>query len=143
MSPRRVIAAALAGAALFSAGAEAQPPLSLKETRTQAAEADALGREVAYTNSVCGLSMTAAVDWPTASAWPEIADLVSQCDRALGAVETLCRAGPKKPQIANLDRFVCAGDGAGPSIRGRTFRFGAAPGVDSFERTRAFLEDLR
>lgn len=123
--------------------AAAQPPLSLKETRVQAAEAESLGKEVAYTNSVCGLSMSAAVDWQSADAWPDVADLVAQCDLALGAVETACRAGGPPPQIASLTRFVCAGDGSGPSIRARTFRFGAARGGDSFERTRVFLDGLR
>lgn len=137
----------LARAALFlfaslSAGsAVAQPPLSLKETRALEAETQGLSEEVAYTNSVCGLSMSAAVDWP--SAWTDIAALIAQCDRALGAVEASCRAGAPKAEIANLTRFVCAGDGAGPAIRGRTFRFGAARGADSFERTRVFIDGLR
>ena len=141
---RRIAACigAIAAAACAPIEARAQPPLSLKETRALEADEQSLSQQVAYTNGVCGLSMSAAIDWPSAAAWPEASELIGQCDRALGALETTCRAGAPKAEIAGLARFVCAGDGSGPSIRNRTFRFGASRGGDGFERTRAFLVAL-
>lgn len=122
------------------AGAAGAQPLtqSLRATRAQDGAEQALAGEVAYTNGVCGLSMSSAIDWPSASDWDGAA-LVGACDRALGAIEASCRGG-KPALVAALTRFVCAGDGAGPSIRNRTFRFGAAPGGDGFDETRALLQ---
>lgn len=142
-SPLALCISALILSVVAQLNADAQPALSLKEARAQDAQSQSLAEQVAYTNSVCGLSMSAEVDWGSAAAWPEGSGLITQCDLALGAIESSCRAGAPKADITSLSRFICAGDGSGPSIRGRTFRFGAARGADSFERTRAFIDGLR
>lgn len=111
---------------------------SLKEAREQEAIEAALARQVSYTNEVCGLQLQSDIDWPSASGWGGD-DLVGACDRALGAVETQCRAGSKRT-VAQLTRFICAGDGAGPAFNGGVFRFGAARGADGFAQTRALLD---
>ncbi|MBY0421465.1 MAG: hypothetical protein K2Q06_04115 [Parvularculaceae bacterium] len=134
--------ALLALIAALSGAAAAQPRQSLREARAQDAAEQLLASQVAYTNSVCGLTMTSGIDWATVGDWPDAA-LVDACDRALGAVELACRAGSRKSQIASLSRVVCAGDGSGPSLQARVFRYGAAVGVDAFEQTRAMLDALR
>lgn len=133
---RKFLHAVSLAAALFAAGAAGAQ--SLKATRAQEADESQLSREVAYTNSVCGLDMRARIDWRSADDWPAGASLVDACDRALGAVEASCR-GKGGARIGSPSVFVCAGDGTGPSLSGGTLRYGAAPGIDSFADMRAFL----
>lgn len=112
---------------------------SLKSLRAQEAEERALEGEAAYTNSVCEANMGARIDWGSAAGWPEGESLVDACDGALGALEAACRAGGKT-RLQNLSTFVCAGDGSGPSLSGRTFRYGASPGQSGFDETRDYLD---
>ncbi|MGE0408677.1 MAG: hypothetical protein AB7P23_05365 [Amphiplicatus sp.] len=135
MPARAFIAIAAAAASLSAATfADAQ---SLKSLRVREAEEGALAREVAYTNSVCGSTMSSSIDWRTAN-WPEGESIVAACDGALGALEAQCRSGAKK-NAALLTSFTCAGDSAGPSLSGGDFRYGATPGESGFSETQAFL----
>jgi hypothetical protein len=122
---------------LATASAQAQ---SLKSLRARDAEAAALSREIAYTNSVCDSDMDAAIDWNSAADWPEGGSLAAACDSALGALEAVCRSGKGKARAQSLSRFVCAGDGAGPALRGGSFRYGASPGVNGFSETMRYLD---
>jgi hypothetical protein len=116
-----------------SAGAQ-----SLRSLRAQEADAAALAREAAYTSSVCGASISARIDWPSASSWPEGQSLAAACDGALGALETLCRNG--RGRGGRVSSFTCAGDGSGPTLSGASFRFGASPGGDSYSNALPYLE---
>lgn len=131
----RPLATALA-AAIIAAPAGAQ---SLKSMRAQEADEQALAREVAYTNTVCASSIASRIDWRASAGWPAGASLVDACDGALGAIEAMCRSDAGKARAQGIATFVCAGDGAGPSISGRTFRYGARPGVSGFRETRDYL----
>lgn len=123
------LAAALAPA---SGGAGSQ---SLRDLRARDADDRALAREAAYTSEVCGRPVAASIDWASASGWPAGESLVDACDGALGAVETICRAGRKNV----VDRFVCAGDRSGASLSGKTLRYGASPGGNGYAATLATI----
>ncbi len=113
---------------------------SLKELRVRDAEEAALDREVAYTQSVCGSSIDASIDWRSAADWPESVSLTLSCDGALGAVEAYCRTGEGKSRAQRITRFVCAGDGSGASLRGGTLRYGATPGDNGFVDTKMLID---
>jgi hypothetical protein len=132
---RSLHAAALAFLALVGS-ASAQ---SLRALRAQDADDSRLAEEISYTNSVCGGSISGRIDWLSAIGWPESESLAEACDGALGALETVCRGGGAA-RAAKVSAFVCAGDGSGPSLRGGTFRYGAAPGGDSFGDSLSYLE---
>lgn len=139
---RRCFAAALtAGAGLCFAvsftPAASQP---LREIRAQEAEERSLDREVAYTESICGISLTAVIDWRSAANWPASVSLANSCDGALGAIEAICRDADGKSRVRRINRFVCAGDGAGASLRGGSLRYGATPGGNGFSETKALLD---
>ena len=130
----RVIGAAVLCAALCLGAASAQ---SLKELRLQDAEETALEAEVAYTKSVCGGRISATIDWRSAADWPDGVSLVSSCDGALGALEAYCRSAG---EMKKINRFVCAGDGSGASLRGGMLRYGASPGDNGYAETKALLD---
>lgn len=138
---RRLAAAVAAGASLCVAlsftPASGQ---SLRDLRAQDAEEQALDREVAYTESICGISLKATIDWRSAKDWPSSASLTNSCDGALGALEAICRNAEGKSRALRINRFVCAGDGAGASLRGGTLRYGASPGANGFSETKALLD---
>jgi len=113
---------------------------SLKELRVRDAEETALDREVAYTQSVCGSAIGASIDWRSAADWPASVSLTSSCDGALGALEAYCRTRDGKSRAKRITRFVCAGDGAGASLRGGTLRYGATPGDNGFADTKALID---
>lgn len=117
-------------AAVSAATASAQ---SLKDLRARERENRALASEAAYTSKVCGRSISASIDWSTAEDWPAGESLVAVCDGALGAVETICRRG----RTTIVDRFVCAGDGSGANLSGKTLRYGAVPGGNGYATTLA------
>ncbi len=122
-----VAAIALAGAA------EAQ---SLRDERAREDNAAALADEAYYTRKVCGNEIRAEIDWASAGDW-QAGLLIAECDRALGALEAACRAGDKRAQRVN--RFVCAGDGAGARLSGQSLRYGAERGANAFAETREAL----
>lgn len=138
---RRLVAAFAAGASLCAAmsftPASGQ---SLRELRARDAEQQALDREVAYTESICGISVRATIDWRSAADWPSSASLTNSCDGALGALEAICRNADGKSRARRINRFICAGDGAGASLRGGTLRYGASPGSNGFSETKALLD---
>lgn len=137
---RKLFAFAFGALALAVSPAFAQ---SLKSLRAQEAEEAALAREVAYTNAVCGSRMSSSIDWAsTGDSWSDDASLVDACDSALGAVEAACRSGRARARIEAVSQFVCAGDGGGPSLHGRTLRFGATPRQAGFAEMRDFLDGL-
>lgn len=117
-------------AALSAAGASAQ---SLKDLRAQERENRELARQAAFTSEVCGQTIAASIDWASAADWPAGESLAAVCDGALGAVETVCRRGRTKV----VSRFVCAGDGSGAELSGKTLRFGASPGGNGYAATLA------
>lgn len=125
----------LAWLSIMTAGASAQ---SLRSLRQQEADNIALAREAAYTSSVCGAPISARIDWSSASSWPEGESLAAACDGALGAIETICRND--RARGGKIRSFVCAGDGAGPSLSGGTFRYGAAPGEDGYSSSLDYLQ---
>ena len=112
-------------AALSAATASAQ---SLKDLRARERENRALASEAAYTSKICGRSIAASIDWSTAEDWPAGESLAAVCDGALGAVETICRRG----RTNVVDRFVCAGDGSGADLSGKTLLYGAEPGGNGY-----------
>ncbi|HXI87040.1 MAG TPA: hypothetical protein VNH64_06245 [Parvularculaceae bacterium] len=126
-------------AALAAAGGAGSQ--SLKSLRAQESEETALDHQVAYTNSVCGTNIASSIDWPSTASWPENESLVEACDGALGALEAICRADDGKKRAQKLTAFVCAGDGAGPSLHGSTFRYGASPGEDAFSDAMPYIKD--
>jgi hypothetical protein len=136
MLVRAITRGCLVAALLATASAQAQ---SLKSLRARDAEAAALSREIAYTNSVCDSDMDAAIDWSSSAGWPEGVGLAAACDNALGALEAVCRSGKGKARAQSLRSFVCAGDGSGPALRGASFRYGASPGVNGFGETKSYL----
>jgi hypothetical protein len=117
-------------AAVSAATASAQ---SLKDIRAQERENRELARQAAFTSEVCGRTIAASIDWSSAAAWPAGESLAAVCDGALGAVETICRRG--KTTVVN--RFVCAGDGSGAELSGKTLRYGATPGDNGYAQTLA------
>jgi hypothetical protein len=127
-----ILAAQFAGGPLFAQ--------SLKTIRAQEAEEASLSREAAYTNSVCGTSIDARIDWRSVAGWPENKSIADACGDALSALEAVCRSGDGRSRAAKVSSFVCAGDGSGPQLRGGTLRFGASPGGGGFSETRSLLE---
>lgn len=116
---------------------------TLKEIRARESEENKLDREISFTESVCGTSITANIDWRSTANWPDGVSIAAACDGALGAVEAMCRSrngGSRRPSI---NRFICAGDGAGAFVRGGTLRYGATPGGNGFAETKAALEQAR
>jgi len=103
---------------------------SLKSLRAQEAEEAALDAEADYTSEVCGVSITASIDWSTTSDWPAAESLAEACDGALSAVEAACRSGS-----APVRSFTCGGDGSGPSLNGSSLYYGASPGGDAYGET--------
>lgn len=133
MTPFRAFAAALVLlSALAPLTASGQ---SLRDLRAREAEERALAREAAYTSDTCDRPISASIDWASAKDWPQRGGLAEACDGALGAVETICRAGRKDV----VRQFVCAGDGSGPSLVGTTLRYGAQPGGNSYATTLATI----
>lgn len=121
----------------MTAAAEAQ---SLREIRARESEEAALDREASYTQSVCGNSFSASIDWRSAADWPDGVSIAASCDGALGALEAICRNADGKRKAKRISRFVCAGDGAGADLNGGTLRYGASPGDSGFSDTKAVLE---
>lgn len=131
--PAAAFLAAVAAMSLCAFGvASAQ---SLRDLRAQEAEDRALDREASYTSDVCGRPIDAVIDWPSVRDWPPRESVAKSCDGALGAVETICRAGRKNV----VHRFVCAGDGSGASLSGKTLRYGATPGSNGYASTLAAI----
>ena len=128
---KRLLFAALS-LALLGAPASGQ---SLRDLRAQDAEDAALAREAAYTSKICGRTISSRIDWQSARAWPAGESLADACDGALGAIETICRAGRKDV----VRDFVCAGDGAGAQLSGKTLRYGASPGSNGYAATLATI----
>ncbi len=122
---------ALAGA-LCAPASSAQ---SLKDLRNQERLNAELASEAAFTGEVCGRTIAASIDWSSAATWPAGEDLVDACDSALGAVETICRNG----RTNVVHRFVCAGDGSGADLSGKTLRYGASPGGNGYAATLATI----
>ena len=137
MPAPRLMAAVLACLALMAGPVAAQ---SLKEIRAQKAEDEALAREAAYTQSICGTSLSASIDWSASTDWPQGVSLAKSCDGALGALEAVCRNDAGKKKAKKITRFVCSGDGSGPSLRGGALRYGASPGANGFAATKALLD---
>jgi hypothetical protein len=128
---RRMVPAFLVLAALLSAAsASAQ---SLKDLRARERENRELARQAAFTSEVCGRTIAATIDWSTAEDWPARESIAEVCDGALGAVETICRRG----RTNVVHRFVCAGDGSGAELSGKTLRYGASPGGNGYAETLA------
>lgn len=121
---------------------EASSAQSLRDLRQRDAAERTLDREAAYTSSVCQTSISASIDWRSAADWPDASRLVASCDGALGALEAFCRSNVGRQRAQNISRFVCAGDGSGASMRGRTLRYGASPGDNGFSDTKSLLEGL-
>ena len=137
----RLAATVAAGLGLFISAVFAPVAAqSLREIRAQEAEQSSLDREVAYTESICEISLMAVIDWPSAADWPASSSLTNSCDGALGALEAVCRSADGKTRAKRINRFVCAGDGAGASLRGGSLRYGASPGANGFGETKALLD---
>ena len=136
----RCILSLLSAFAILAAasGAGAQ---SLKSLRAQNAEEAARAHQIAYTNSVCGTHISSSIDWTSLRAWPENGNIVEACDGALGALEAMCRSGDGKKRVQKLSAFVCAGDGAGPSLSGSTLRYGASPSGDGFSQMMSYIQN--
>ena len=132
---RLISAAAVALASAFGLASGGAADQSLRDLRAQDADNRSLAREAAYTSEVCGRPIAASIDWASAKYWPADESLVDACDGALGAIETICRAGRKNV----VDRFVCAGDKSGASLSGKTLRYGASPGGNGYAATLATI----
>ena len=135
MAIRLISGIVLIAAAAFVGAADAQ---SLRDVRDREENAAALADEAYYTRKVCGNEIRAEIDWASAGEW-QAGLLIAECDRALGALEAACRSGDKRAQ--NVSRFVCAGDGGGARLSGRSLRYGAERGVNAFAETQDALAD--
>ncbi len=135
MAIRLTFAVLLIAAALLAGAADAQ---SLKDVRAREENTAALAEEAFYTRKVCDNEIRAEIDWASAGDW-QAGLLIAECDKALGALEAACRAGDQRAQ--NVTRFVCAGDGAGARLSGRSLRYGAGRGVNAFADTQEALAD--
>ena len=131
-----VFIAGLAGAAVSTASAQSP----LKELRARQTEERQLASEVAYTSTICGARISSRIDWNRASDWPEDESLADACDDALGAIEAMCRSGDADKVAKTISSFTWTGDSAGPSLNGSTLTFGARPGGNGFDQTRAYLQ---
>lgn len=137
---------AIGAGALMAAGVMPIASVSaqtLKEIRAREAEERKLDREVSFTESVCGNSISATIDWRSTANWPDGVSIATACDGALGAVEAMCRSRNGGSRGPSINRFVCAGDGAGASVRGNTLRYGATPGGNGFAETKAALDQAQ
>lgn len=134
---KRIISAL---AMIAFAAAPAFAAQSLKSIRAQQSESDTLDDEVSYTNSVCGGAISSEINWSTAADWPEGESLAAACDGALSALEAICRADGGKGRASKITRFVCTGDGAGPSLSGGVLEYGASPGDNGFTDTKDYLD---
>lgn len=130
MFKKAVLLAASVAAALAPASAQ-----SLRDLRAQEADERALEREAAYTSEICDRTISARIDWASAKYWSAGESLADACDGALGAVETICRDGRKDV----VHHFVCAGDGSGASLSGKTLRYGASRGSNGYAATLATI----
>lgn len=128
--------AAISAAALSLAHAQD----SLSDLRARQEEERKLADEASYTGNVCGMRLSARIDWGRTRSWPEGTSIADACDTALGAVETICRAGDAQKVSGKISSFSCSGDGSGPSLSGSTLYFGASPHGNGFSATRAYLE---
>ncbi len=113
---------------------------SLSALRAQEAEEAALAKEAQYTSSLCRMPLATSIDWRTVAHWPDNVSLSQTCDGALGAIELLCKSPDGRIRAKRINRFVCAGDGSGPSLKGGTLRYGASPDDNGFAETKAYLE---
>lgn len=111
---------------------------SLRDARARDAAETALAEQAVYTGKVCSADIQTAVEW-TEGALMSADALIADCDKSLGAVEAVCRGGRKAP----VDRFICASDGRGAVLKGRTLRYGAGPDRDPFAETQAVLSTSR
>lgn len=125
----KIIGCSFVAAAFLSANAQ-----SLKSLRAQEAEEAALEAEADYTSGICGVSISATIDWSTARNWPADESLAEACDGALSAVEAVCRSGEMP-----VRSFTCRGDGSGPSLNGSNLSYGASSGGDAYKETASVL----
>jgi len=127
------------GLLIFCALAVALPAAaaaqSLRDLRARERENAEILRQAAFTSEVCGRTISASIDWTSAANWPAHESLAAACDGALGAVETICRKGRRNV----VHRFVCAGDGSGADLSGKTLRYGAEPGANGYAKTLATI----
>lgn len=119
-------------AALVPGSVSAQ---SLRDLRAQETEERVLQREVSYTSDVCRRPITASINWSSMKTWPPRESIAGACDGALAAVETICRAGRRNV----VHHFVCAGDGSGAALSGKTLRYGASPYGNGYAATLAII----
>lgn len=110
----------------------------LRDLRAREAEERELAAEAAFTGQVCGTSISADIDWASASDWPANVSIAKICDGALSALEAICRAD--RSRGSQVSSFECAGDGTGPDLSRGTLRYGASPGENAFSDTKAYLE---
>jgi len=113
---------------------------SLSALRAQEAEETALAKEAQYTSSLCRMPLATSIDWRTVANWPDNVRLSQTCDGALGAIEWVCKTPQGRNRAKRITRFVCAGDGSGPSLKDGTLRYGASPDGNGFAETKAYLE---
>lgn len=133
MAIRTISALAFIAALVAADAADAQ---SLRDVRKREENAAALADEAYYTRKVCGNEIRAEIDWASAGEW-QAGLLIAECDKALGALEAACRTGDTRAQ--NVSRFVCAGDGGGARLSGRSLRYGAERGANAFAETQEAL----
>lgn len=114
---------------------------SLADARLRQQEEAVLNREVAFTNEVCGTTLTATIAWDRTTGWVDKGrGIAKACDGALGAIEAMCRTSKKAAVQSKIRKFECAGDGAGPDLSGATLKFGATEGHNGFDETKAYLD---
>ena len=140
VAKHRIVSRFLLIALAVCPAASAAAAQSLKSIRAQQAEQRALQSEVAYTNSVCGTSISASIAWSTAQNWPEDESLAKACDGALSAIEALCRSADGKRRVSRITSFTCKGDGSGPSLSGGELSYGAGDGGGAFGETQDYLD---
>lgn len=137
---RSYLFGAVIGSILTASSPATLAAQSLKSIRAQEAEEQTLDSEIEFTNSVCGTSISATINWRSASDWPEEDSLADACDDALGALEAICRAPGGQSKASSISSFLCEGDGSGPSLSGGTLSYGASPGESGFADTKDYLE---
>ena len=123
--------------ALVSGGGQAQ---TLKERKAQQKQSAALQSEVAYTNKICGSTISAEVDWARYAG--PVGEATNSCDAALSALESLCADQLSQEEIQRrVDQVVCTkGDDREVSLKKGTLTFQMdGPGLDDFRYIRDYL----
>jgi hypothetical protein len=109
----RAATLSLVAAFLFGAGLAPVEAGSLREKRLQQGENEALADEARFTSEVCGTRISASIDWDsyTLRDGRLSGRYARDCDRALSAIERICRQEGGKRKVRRQIKSVRCGAG--------------------------------